>query len=998
METEGVSKEELYDVISGASSQNPAQVQASSKRLKELLDRFGTYDLLHEIAAEKSVPLHVRQQSIIQFKNAALDHWRSRKLLSEEHRIRIRVRCFTFLDEPDDTIAECNEVIVSGIARKDFPKSWSVFNGAKVFARVSLKHNRRSSLLTDIMQIVNTNLQLRYATTNVEPLPTLVLRRCFQLLNTLIKGLWNARLLQGVQVMGNLVNYLHGILYEYYSKISSTFSSLTPSALDEQRTVDDLILGHLVYKCLFRMATWIWHRNDMPGKNEFLSLQPWFLQMFQGSVMQLQALTELRINLLMTIRSSSTSPGPTASKAIDQLTRHVRVFGKFFRRLQQLVTPKFVELPMCDDLVLYYWSKVVQATDAPSEFIEDSNNAIFPLRFLVQAMVLFKENLAQWTPQRKKKTTNENTLSQQFVEDAVRLLVSRFIPLKPSDLEGWMADPEEWVNIEDKENEQWEFELRPCGERVLMTLCSQYKDYVIPLLQTTFSQTISQPAVDLPSVIQKEALYCAIGRCAPHLQEVIPFQQWLQQNLITEARETNSNFPIVKRRIAWLIGKWIGDMCSPANDPNIWEVLVHLLRDRGPGSDAVVRLTAAGALRECVDIIPLSQMIAQSIPPLWTSFETDWLFKASLLDTVTKLIESTREQSGSLSPLFVPLIREGLSPGSVVHIDEDTLILWETALRNATTIHNSNGQPALIDLFPLATSLLAENLDLLGRIIWIVESYLFLDATFILQNSPLDLFNAYVSALTGKAISTNLKEIYASLNFLMQLAPPSLWGAPMHVSGLFAQVLVTINDPESNTAIRTECIHLIARIALTDRQIFLQLASAAAESQKTTASKVYEGILDEWWARFDNMSEPRFRKLTTLGISSFVSTGCPEALARLPTEIFNIFLDVFGEMKETLMFAQERGSSPMSSPLSLHWDQDEVPASYWHGSEGTPEFERRKLLHDNDPVRTVQLTSFVSARLQEAEVACGGSHVFKSQYLDKADPLVLEQIQEELAA
>lgn len=25
-----------------------------------------------------------------------------------------------------------------------------------------------------------------------------------------------------------------------------------------------------------------------------------------------------------------------------------------------------------------------------------------------------------------------------------------------------MADPEEWVNEEDKENEQWEYELRVC--------------------------------------------------------------------------------------------------------------------------------------------------------------------------------------------------------------------------------------------------------------------------------------------------------------------------------------------------------------------------------------------------------------------------------------------------------------------------------------------------------------------------------------------------------
>jgi hypothetical protein len=43
-------------------------------------------------------------------------------------------------------------------------------------------------------------------------------------------------------------------------------------------------------------------------------------------------------------------------------------------------------------------------------------------------------------------------------------------------------------------------------------------------------------------------------------------------------------------------------MCSPANDPNVWDILTHLLQDRGPGTDSVVRLTAATALQECVDV------------------------------------------------------------------------------------------------------------------------------------------------------------------------------------------------------------------------------------------------------------------------------------------------------------------------------------------------------------------------------------------------------------
>lgn len=62
------------------------------------------------------------------------------------------------------------------------------------------------------------------------------------------------------------------------------------------------------------------------------------------------------------------------------------------------------------------------------------------------------------------------------------------------------------------------------------------------------------------------------------------------------------SYPIIKRRIAWLIGKWISESCASPNNPRVWEILTHLLKDRGPGTDTVVRLTAAVALQECLDV------------------------------------------------------------------------------------------------------------------------------------------------------------------------------------------------------------------------------------------------------------------------------------------------------------------------------------------------------------------------------------------------------------
>jgi len=102
---------------------------------------------------------------------------------------------------------------------------------------------------------------------------------------------------------------------------------------------------------------------------------------------------------------------------------------------------------------------------------------------LVQAMVLFRESLKEWTPVRRDGTANENgmqlhrhfveklntcvVLSREFVEGAVRLLVTRFIPLTPKDLEKWEMDVEEWMNQEENEDDHWEYELRVCAPSLI---------------------------------------------------------------------------------------------------------------------------------------------------------------------------------------------------------------------------------------------------------------------------------------------------------------------------------------------------------------------------------------------------------------------------------------------------------------------------------------------------------------------------------------------------
>jgi hypothetical protein len=70
--------------------------------------------------------------------------------------------------------------------------------------------------------------------------------------------------------------------------------------------------------------------------------------------------------------------------------------------------------------------------------------------------------------------------------------------------------------------------------------------------------------------------------------------------------QTLDSYRIIKRRIAWVIGKWVSEQCASPQNPRVWEILVHLLQEEGTGTDAVVQVTAAMALCDCVDVCPLT--------------------------------------------------------------------------------------------------------------------------------------------------------------------------------------------------------------------------------------------------------------------------------------------------------------------------------------------------------------------------------------------------------
>ena len=143
-----------------------------------------------------------------------------------------------------------------------------------------------------------------------------------------------------------------------------------------------------------------------------------------------------------------------------------------------------------------------------------------------------------------------------------------------------------------------------------------------------------------------------------------------------------------------------------------------------------------------------------------------------------------------------------------------------------------------------------------------------------------------------------------------------------------------------DTLMLTTHIHIFARIAVSSPGHFVQLIANTAQATGIPEATLWQGVLDQWWRRFDNMHEPRYRKLAAMGIAALVSTARPEVLDRLPTEIFNLWTDVFGELREELTLRADKENSESETTILLYWDTPTT--AFYKETEDTAEYERRK--------------------------------------------------------
>ncbi|WVW79847.1 hypothetical protein I302_101817 [Kwoniella bestiolae CBS 10118] len=520
------------------------------------------------------------------------------------------------------------------------------------------------------------------------------------------------------------------------------------------------------------------------------------------------------------------------------------------------------------------------------------------------------------------------------------------------DLEALEDEPEEWLVGESFDEEAWSFEFRPCAERVLIALNNACRN--IPK-----EHKVIEPEM-IKLLATTEAVYCALGR----LSRSIASYGGVDFNALLTgiAGWIGSGQPlhrIAKRRVAWLIGEWVSADEETAKLPIVWQMLLHLLSERSESTDKAVQLSACIAIRECVDLweLPIDYFIPylqQTVEEFAGGLEGEWLFKASLVVLTTKLVSAARATSGDLMELVIPLIEESLQPPAKDFFEDDGLILWQTALWNAASPYQPTKETGLIRLLPGLLTMLGENMDLLSKLLPLLDSYLLLDATGITQAYGEAITSTFAKALaTSKPNAEAVSRILSTISLLVRTAPLAQLAPLLLHSGIFQHITTALEDDKASGLILAAYLEILSRIAMLDPRIFLQLVAESARMQNRDGVKLLDEVLDALWRNFDYVGETRMRKAVAMGAGALLTT-----VNRFDGEFMNIFLDVLGEVQ----VAQD---DPNGIETGLRPWQDEH-STQWSEIQYTPEGKRRVHLEDSDPAYAVSLKRYIVQVLHQA--------------------------------
>jgi hypothetical protein len=93
-------------------------------------------------------------------------------------------------------------------------------------------------------------------------------------------------------------------------------------------------------------------------------------------------------------------------------------------------------------------------------------------------------------------------------------------------------------------------------------------------------------------------------------------------------------------------------------------------------------------------------------------------------------------------------------------------------------------------------------------------------------------------------------------------------------AGIFQHVITALDDDKASGLILASYLEILARIAMIDPNVFLQMVAETARRGGRDGDKDLEVVLDAMWRNFDYVGEARMRKAVAMGAGALLTTVC----------------------------------------------------------------------------------------------------------------------------
>ncbi|PUZ73576.1 hypothetical protein GQ55_2G485400 [Panicum hallii var. hallii] len=961
----------MYAVLVNSLSADEAARRPAEAALAQCETRPGFCSCLLEIISARGLACRedVRLLATVYFKNSINRYWRHRRDsygISNEEKDHLRKNLLLNIREENSQIALQLAVLISKIARLDYPKEWP-----------------------DLLSVLAQQLQ----STDV-----LASHRVFMVLFRTLKELSTKRLAVDqknyAEITGHLFEYTWNL---WKSDVQTILQNL--SVLSQRNDLDSILeqSNNLILICdrwllcvkIIRQLIFSGYASDSRTAQE---------------VWQVREVCPTVLTAIKSLLPYYDSFKDKQAKLWDFAKRACIKLMKVLVTLHGRHPYSFVHQTVLPATVDFCLNMITNPEQAGTSFEE----------FLIQSMVLVKSVLEckEYRPSPTGRVINENaqplSLEQRKKNFAAvasemlkvvlpgdrvvllcNILVRRYFIYTAKDLEEWSENPESFHH--EQNLVQWTEKKRPCAEALFIVIFEKYRELLAPVVVSVLREAMAvsppQETDVTAGMLLKDAAYTAAGHVYYELSNYLNFNEWFHGSLSIEVSNHHPNMRIIRRKIALLLGQWISEIKGDTRKL-VYHALVGLLQD----NDIAVRVQVLNFISVLLEhagdkIIPFASQLSQFFQMIWDESAGESLLQIQLLTALRTFVSSLGFQSPLSYHVLIPILQNGVNIDSpdALNLLEDSVLLWEATLSNAPSI-----VPQLLDLFPYLVGIVNRSFDHLEVTIKILEDYTIFGGSEFLKSHGASLANI-IDTIVGNVNDKGLLTSLPIVDLLIQIFP--LEAPPLISSALQKLIFISLSQDDgqnpSRTAVRASSGAILARLLVMNTNFSAQLLSEppllASIQQAGIAvnNNLLIPLIDMWIDKVDDANATQ-QKEYAMALSVVLTLQVPQVIDKLDG-ILSVCTTVIIGSREVKTDDDTSG---------------DITSSSWIGNDGsgysnTSSKElRKRQVKDSDPIKLASLENVLRENLKACAVLHGDA-AFNAA-ISRIHPSAFAQLQQAL--